>query len=308
MNVQLKFENKNNFNILLIKPNKIDNLDWHDNNYTDNIIQLDIYENLICNSENFIEILTDKILLNKYKDKKNLEITTQLVAELPDYIYEILYIEELTKDNDKDNDKLTINDNKLTIVDNEFNNIGTLLNTNSMDLYGNVLLMKTYIPTLSNSIIINDCFKDDIKIILNRRINTNIVIYDDEWTELTVKGNLVDFANDFFDDTYCKLEIPFLLHNINIWYETCDGCATTTCGKILTKPIYKCIWFTMITDEYRGNINLFEVSKIIKISNVLDFPFTPKKEWIEDKIDEYGRKIIKNKYKILDQAYNELII
>ena len=38
----------------------------------------------------------------------------------------------------------------------------------------------------------------------------------------------------------------------------------------------------------------------------MDFPFNAKKEWLDDEKDEFSRKVIKNKYKILDLAYNEL--
>ncbi len=61
----------------------------------------------------------------------------------------------------------------------------------------------------------------------------------------------------------------------------------------------------MITDEYRGSIYLDEVKKIINISNIMNFPFNPKSEWLNNEKDEFSRKVIKNKYKILDLAYHE---
>jgi len=276
---KLKFENKNNFQLIMIKPNSISHIDFNSTNYTNELIKLDIYENIICNSENFTEIILEKLLLKKYN-----QVETILVSEMPNYIYEILYVPNLSTE--------------------EVNELGTLINTNDEKIYGNALLMKTYIPTLSNSIIIEDCIVENIKDILDSRVNTNIVIYDSEWSNKIVVGNLENFAEEFFDDKYFKLEIPFLLHNINIWYELCDGCSNNLCGTLLVKPIYKCFWFTMITDEYRGNLFLDEVQKIIYLSNKIEFPYSAKKEWLEDEDDEYGRKIIKNKYKILDLANN----
>jgi len=290
MEDKFKFENKNNFNMLLIKSNNIDKLNWFDNEYTDKIINLNIYEDLITNSENFIDVVSEKLLISKYKDKDNIEVITQIVSEIPNYIFEIIYVDKLDEN------------------DNEINEVGTLLNTNGDKLYGNIILMKTYIPSLSKSIIIEDCYRDNIKSILDNRVNTNIVLYNgNEWSNQKVKGNLEDFAKEYFDDKFFKCEIPFLLHNINIWYETCDGLPKDLCGKLLEKPIYKCIWFTMINDEFRGNLYLDEVNKIIKVSKVLDFPFNVKPEWIEDEKDEFNRDVIKNKYKILDLAYHELI-
>jgi len=290
MDEKLKFENIDNFNIVLIKTNTIENLDWLDLNYPYNISKLDIYENLLANSDNFINIISDNLLISKYDKVSNLEVTTQIINEQSNYIFEILYVENLTE-----------NENKI-------NEVASLLNTNGEKIYGNAILMKTYLPSLSKSNLIIDCFQNDIKDLLYSRVNTNIVIYDNnEWSNKEVKGSLDEFAKIFFEDTYYKCELPFLMHNINIWYEVCDGCSKNTCGKILEKPIYKCLWFTMINDDFRGNLFLDEVDKIIKISNILTFPFTSKKEWIDEETDEINRKVIKNKYRVLDLAYNELI-
>jgi len=288
MDNQLIFENENNFNIILIKTNTINHLDWFDENYTSHLTELNCYEIISVNKDNFLEIISENLNLEKFKEKKNLEVVTQVISEIPNYIYELIYIDELTDSED------TIND------------IATLLNTNTNKIYGNAIIMKTFIPSLSKSILITDITILNIKEILDNRVKTNAVIYDGEWSNTIIKGNIDDFAKSFFDEEYKKFESSFLLHNINIWYEPCDGCSTKTCGKILERPIYKCLWFTMITDEYRGSIYLDEVKKIIDISNKMDFPFNAKKEWLDDEKDEFSRKVIKNKYKILDLAYNEL--
>jgi len=283
---KLKFENKDDFQLILIKPCSINDLDFYSNTYTNDIIKIDTYENIICNSDNFIDTITDKLLISKYNSHKSIQVETQVISEIPNYIYELLYIQNITKENEP------------------LNEIASLLNTNDEKIYGNAILMKTYIPSLSNSIVIVNCLLEHIKNILDSRINTNIVVYDCNWSDKIIKGPLEEFAEEFFDGKYLKLEIPFLMHNINIWYELCDGCSISLCGKILEKPIYKCFWFTMITDNYRGNLYLTEVNKIIKLSNKLEFPFNAKPEWLEDETDEYGRKIIKNKYKILDLVNN----
>jgi hypothetical protein len=290
MENQLTFENNDNFDIILIKPETIDQLDWFHEDYTFNLTQLNCYEIINTNKNNFLELIANKLNLEKFKDKPGLEVTTQVISEIPNYIYELIYIDELTEKDDV------------------INNIATLLNTNGNKIYGNAFLIKTFIPSLSKSILITNVNLNNIKEILDNRVKTNVVIYDGEWSNKIVTGNLEDFAKSFFDEEYKKFESSFLLHNINIWYEECDGCSTKSCGKILERPIYKCLWFTMITDEYRGSIYLDEVQKIITVSNNLDFPFNPKKEWVEDEMDEFSRKIIKNKYKVLDLAYHELNI
>jgi len=287
-NSQLKFENNDNFDIILIKSNNIDHLEWSNENYTSDIIELDCYEIINANKDNFLEIISNKLNIEKFKDKTDLEVTTQVISEIPNYIYELVYVNELTEKDDT------------------INNIASLLNTNDNKVYGNAILMKTFIPSLSKSILITNITISNIKDILDSRVKTNIVIYDGEWSNKIVIGNIEEFAKLFFDEEFKKFETPFLLHNINIWYEICDGCSTKICGKILERPIYKCFWFTMITDEYRGSIYLDEVKKIIDVSNKMIFPFTAKKEWIDDEKDEFSRKVIKNKYKVLDIAHHEL--
>ena len=59
----------------------------------------------------------------------------------------------------------------------------------------------------------------------------------------------------------------------------------------------------MKTEIYRDNLTLDEVNKIIFLSLKLDNYNTPS-EMIEEKIDNLGRKIIYNKFKILDQLYH----
>jgi hypothetical protein len=284
------FENKNNFDIILIKPTNIDNISWINSDYTDTIIKLKSYEIISYNSQVFADLLLKNLEINKY-NREDLNIFTQIIDECPNYIYELIYIQKLKE------------------TDDELNGIATLLNTNGDKVYGNALFMKTYIPSLSKSILIVDIKLDDIKYVLDKRVKTNIVCFDEEWSDKIVVGNLEDFANEFFDGSkYHRMEISFLLHNINIWYEIDDFSKNkkNICGKILDKPIYKCFWFTMITDELRGSILLTEVQKIIKVSEKLEIPFSPKKEWMEEEQDEYGRDVIKNKYKILDLAYELL--
>ena len=105
-----------------------------------------------------------------------------------------------------------------------------------------------------------------------------------------------------------KFETPFLKHNVNIWYEKLDGMNNYVCGKLLNKPIYKCLFFTMISDEYRGSILLNEVTQIIKLSNYINSPYEPPAEWLIDEKDIYGRNKIKNKYRILEKACKKYLI
>jgi hypothetical protein len=40
----------------------------------------------------------------------------------------------------------------------------------------------------------------NINLILDNRANTKIVIYDGEWSNVSIKGNIEDYAKTFFDE------------------------------------------------------------------------------------------------------------
>lgn len=281
----LRFENTDEFNLLLIKTNQINNLDYSSINYTQEIIDLPIYENIKSSPQQFNYDLHKYLNIEKFNQDSQVDVICQLISEEKNYIYELLYLVLL--------DKKKIND--------DINEVGNLINTKDEKIYGNAILMKTYLPSNSDSMLVSNIELKDIKKILDDRLQTKIVIYDDEWKEDICIGNIDDYAQNFFEDNFVKFEIPFLLHNINIWYEPNEFLKNNKlCGKLISKPVYKCIWFTQISDEYRGCITLEEVMDIIKISNHLEFPYSVKEDFVKEEYDSLGRKIIKNKYKILE--------
>jgi len=281
---ELNFENKNDFNFILININNLESFKWSEPNYLDNIFGLDIYSTNNTNPENFLNNVIDALDVNTYNENSDAMIETQIIAEFPEYIFEMVYINNVKKEDKYKND------------------LASLLIRNGETIYGNAIIFKTSLPVDNENNLFVDINKTDIKFILENRIKTKVVIYDGEWKEIEVIGNLEDYAKEFFDDIYLKFESPFLKHNINIWYEKLDGVNSYVCGKILNKPIYKCLWFTMISDEYRGSLSLNEVNTIIKLSNYLIFPYEPPSEWLIDEKDVYGRDKIKNKYRILEKA------
>ena len=235
------------------------------------------------NSKNFSDMLSDSLELEKYK-KEDLYVNNQMICETPDYIYELFYIDKLKEG--------------------DINGIGNLLSVNGEEIYGNVILIKTFISKKEDSMYMIDCNNKDVFDILRQRAFTKIVTFDGEWKETEWLGNMKKFADEFFDDTYLSFELPFLKHNINIYYETCNGCSYETCGNIIFKPIYKCIWFTMITDVHRGNISLEEVLKIVQLSKKMEEPY----KYIQEKEtnDKFGRKVNKNKYRVLEEYFEKL--
>lgn len=289
---KILMENNENFECLVILPNSIKDISWLENDYLDKLLNLNIFKSIQTNQDNFIEFLATNLNVDKFQ-VKNMNVKTEIVGEEPNYVFELMYI-----DLEKENQYHT---------DDHFNEMASLINTNGDKIYSNAILFRNYLPSFTDSMTLCNTTKNDLKRLLYDRVHTKIVTWDEGWKEQRVVGDLNNFANDFFDgEEYKKIELGFLMHNINIWYTTFDlkSKDKSLCGKIINKPIDKCIWFTMKSDEYRGNLSLDEVNKIIYLSNVLPKYNTPP-EFLEDKIDNMGRKIIYNKYKVLDHVFDK---
>jgi hypothetical protein len=284
-------ENDNLYKVIVIKESSIEHLCWKDPNYVQQIINLDVFDTILINKDNFSELVSKSFDINKYSDVKNINVKNIIIWEEPNYVYELLYV-----------DLLTAAQHQTTI-----NGVGSLLNIDGDIVYSNALLFKNYIPTDSNTMSLCDVEKTDILQILTNRKENKIVIWEDDWREDTIIGDIEQYAKTFFgDESYKKIEIGFLSHNINVWYciDKTKLIGQEIGGNIVKGHIEKCFWFSMKTTEYRGNLTLDEVTKIIYLSTVLTNYITPH-EYIEDTSDHLGRKIIYTKYKVLDLMYNK---
>jgi hypothetical protein len=286
-------ENNNIFDCLVIKSGTIQQIPWIDPNYAGKLMELNLFETVKTNTDNFIEVITTNLNINKYKIK-DLNVKTEIIAEEPYYLYEMLYVDlEKATEYHKDED---------------LNELASLININGDKIYSNAIIFKNYLPSLSDSMTLCTITKDDLKRVLHDRVYTSIVICDDdELFEDKVVGDINQYATVFFNnDKIEKIELPFLMHNINIWYSVSKYGNYNLCGNLIDKPIDKCIWFSMKSEEFRGNLTLDEVKKIISLSKILTDYKTPD-ELLKEKNDNLGRKIIYNKYKVLDWVYNKYL-
>ena len=278
---------------LVIKQGQINNISWKDPEYINRIIDLNLIESIFVNGKTFLDSLAKNLGVDKFKIK-NMSAKTEIVGEEPYYLYELIYI-------DLENDIIYhTNDN--------INDIANLISINGDTIYSNAILFRSYIPSLTDSMNLCNMSKNDLKRLLYNRAHNIIVIgdsFENKFIEDTVIGDMQIFAKKFFEgEDFKKIEFPFLMHNINIWY-TIGIIENNFCGNLINnKFIDKCIWFTMRTDVFRDNLTLDEVIKIINLSLKIDNYKTPS-ELIEEKIDNLGRKIIFNKYKVLDKIYND---
>jgi hypothetical protein len=286
-------EKNNNFDCLIINTGSIKELSWIDPQYSKKLMQLDCVESVNTNSDELIKVLYEK-LISKYNTVglplKN-EVFADEIYNGKCYVYEIMYVD--------------LSESKYQEYKTQENELASLINVNGDTIYSSAIILKTHLDIMTDSMIIESVTREDIMRVLYDRVYTKIAIWDELWTEDRVIGDLNEYAKIFFDnEPFEKKEIGFLMHNINIWYTTIPNGNTDLCGNLLKKPIDKCIWFTMKSEEFRGNLSLDEVKKIITLSKQMEKYDVPEK-YNEEKTDDLGRKIIYNKYKILNRIYNE---
>jgi hypothetical protein len=290
---KVQMENKNFFDVLVIKPGSIKNVSWMDPKYSFKLMELNLFESVKTNEDNFLEVIATKLDVNKYK-VKDLFVKNEFIGEEPYYLYEMIYI-DLEKEKEYHTEE-------------NLNELASLINTNGDQIYSNAIIFRNHLPSLTDSMNLCTVTKNDLARILHERVHTKIVTCDDGiWVQDECVGELEKFAEIFFDDEkYIKLEIPFLMHNINIWYTTTAATDDNNqlCGSLVNSPVDKCIWFSMKSEEFRGNLTLDEVNKIIYLSKKLSDFKTPNK-YTEEQTDNIGRKIIYNRFKVLDSVYNE---
>ena len=286
-NSKIKFFNDKDFYITLIDENDFDlnELDWNDPNYVQKLVSYPFIKTVLVNSNNFFNYIGEF-----FKANNNNIIVTDTISEEPLHTYQIMYIDKIN------------NNNKI-------NQYATLININGELIQGKAIIIKNYVATLSNDMRFDNMDSSALFKMLRSRGYNTVGIWDNEsekWKEDEVYGPIENYAKIFFDDEpYKSHEIGFLKHNLNILYLNSEYGKCNVCGTLLNSKVEKVLIFTMLTDSFRGNITIDEIEKIIKLSTVLTPPFRPDNEWFKDKRDEHDRVIINNKYRILDNIYQE---
>ena len=287
--MSVKLFNTKDFYILHVDVGDFDlnKFDWNDPNYTQILISQPFLSVHKVSNETFFSTLKDVLKI----DDSHL-LVTQIIGEGYGYNYELIYIDS------------TYKDNKF-----EINHFATLLNSNGEIVKGPAFVVKNHISTLTNEMYFEDMTTSELYKLLHERSHHKIVIWNDEtekFTEDEVYGPIDNYAKIFFEnEPYSKSEIAFLKHNLNILYLKSEYGKTNVIGSLLNCKVEKVLIFTMNTNELYGNLTNDELQKIIKLSQILPPPFKPMNKWFEDEKDEFGRNIIKNKYRILDNVYLE---
>jgi hypothetical protein len=281
-----KIFNTKNFYILAIEPGKISHLDWNNPDYVQTLSSMPFIKTHLIEPDKIFDHIHDLLKIDDASVLKH--VITETISEEPNYIYQILFIDTLNKKHNL-----------------EKNELASMLNITGEQINGNALIIKSYVPTLSTEMLMDDMTASELTKILKKRGFTQIVVWEnDEWREEEIYGDMENYAKKFFEEEYYdKMEIAFLKHNLNIWYSKSEYGTQDVFGTLIRVPIEKCLVFTMTTNAIRGCISKDEINKIIKLSTVLEPPFRPENKWFDEELDEHGRTIIKNKYRILDTIY-----
>jgi hypothetical protein len=285
-------ENNNNIKVLVVDFGEIEHLSWNSEDYLYKLLDLDLFKFVETNGDDLPRLISEELETDKYISN-TLSVTTDIICEDKEYIYEIMYI-NFDKEIDKTNTNLSIN------------HAAMLINTNGKNILSKAIIFKSYLPNNNNSMLLDNITKEDVINFMEARISTNIVLYENslDFKEMKICGDLNKFAEEFFEgEGFKKKEYKFLLYNINIWY-------TTDCGtkdlfsKLIDNPLYSCIIFLSLAENIRGSISLDEVKKIINLSHKLS-SFEVPEEYTQEIKDQYNRTIINNKYRILSKLYSK---
>lgn len=285
----LPFENTQNFDILVVTPSNIESYDYNQPGYINKLVNENFYHTESCNKDNFFEKVAINLKIKDF-DAADRNVVSHVVYDKPGFVFEIMFLDVITEHH------------KNTKNENQFAN---LINFYGEKVYGNMIIIKSNISTQNNNMFLDSVTKEDLFEMLDTRVNTKVVIYQDgEFREDVVRGDMDVFCKALFEEEYFQSkETAFLKHNLNINYITSDY-GDSIFPKIIPSKIEAAVIFTMNHENSRGCITLNEIKKIIELSNNLE-NFNPKEEWTREEKDSFGRKVIKNKYRILEYAWND---
>ena len=283
---ELKMDNSANFLAMLIKPNSISEFDFNKSSYLEDIFKNnnEIFE---IEPNNFMETIGSKLQVNNYKIENKINtVKNNVFYQDKNYLYEIIFI-NLDKDFHKDN----------------VNELASLINIEGDEIYGNAIILKTWVPIESFEMKFVDIKLEDIICCLkSRKEPLTVILEDGEYYEQRIE-DLELFGLKFFGDDYVdKKELGILHHNLNIWYSKSDYGEKLT--NLVDVKVDKAIFFSYQYQNYRCDLSLDEVKKLIKIASNNIFKVDEK--IIEEEKDNLGRIINKNKYRILNMMYNNV--
>jgi hypothetical protein len=286
---EIKLDNSGNFLAMIIKPNSISHFDFNSPSYLN-----DIFENnhqlFDINPNNFMQNIGSKLDINKFKKNDKLNtVKNNIFYQNKEFLFEILFID---LDEDSKNQE-------------DLNELASLINIEGEQIYGSAIILKTHLPVDNLEMrFVNVELKDIIECLSYRREPMVVILEDGEYYEQRIQ-DLELFAGKFFGDEFVdKKEYGIIQHNLNIWYSKSDFGEKLT--NLVDVKVDKAIFFSYLYQNYRCDITLDEVKKLISLAS--KNKFTIDNNLLNEETDEIGRVIIKNKFRILNMMYNNINI
>jgi len=283
--------NDSEFSLLVIKPNKVSHLDFNNVNYITNILDLKCFETVDTNNKEIGEIFAKKL-----NNNNGCNAITNICFEQYEYLYEICFID--IKKEEK--------------TDANYNELASMLDVTDEQIFGNAILIKTHLPVESKDMNIVDVNKNDIRTILHSRVEfKGVFITPDATIEDVVFRDIESTKQKIIDDDKIKkFEIPFLKHNFIMYfsdnpYEEKNNMVTKIAGQDIHGTV---LIVSMLTDKVYTDISKKEVLQILEISKLNSDLWKINQNDEAEEMDILDRKIIKNKYRILNNKYKDLCL
>ncbi|VVU94720.1 hypothetical protein CPAV1605_445 [seawater metagenome] len=281
------------FEVLLIRPNTTSHFDFNDTNYLTNLINMDCIESIATDSTGIAKIFAEKL------NPKNLPdciAVTNICYEGYDKLYELCFLDGPNTEKIQDN----------------YNELANILDITEEKIYGNAILLKTNLPVNDYSMKLVSSQKNDIRTILEARLNHKGVFIDDqgEMKEMMyrdINTKLKELFGDLNDVT--KYEIPFLKHNFTMYYvkNSYDN-ENKLVANIAQNNINGDVFITsMLTPKLFTDITCQEVNQMLAISKYGPDAWQPAASFDEKEKDNLDRNIIKSRFRILNQKYQQIL-
>ena len=125
----IKLENTEDFSFLVIKPSKINNLDFNNPGYLNELIKQDTISVVKSSPDKFIENIGVLLDVNNFAPE-DMNVTKNILYDKSEYFYEVLFLDVKNENNKNEN------------LENQF---ASLIDIENNKIYGNMLIIKSYI-------------------------------------------------------------------------------------------------------------------------------------------------------------------
>lgn len=282
-----------NFEVVIIKPNVVEHLDYNRIDYISEILKVDCFEKETTTTEKI------GLVFAQYLNSENYigcNAQTNICYETSEYLYEICYLD-------------VPEDKKSTET---YNQIASILDITNQQIFGTAILIKTHLPINTLDMSLVDFTKEDIKKILESRVNHYGVFIDTDQNMKAINFKDLDSKlRELLDENpkdLAKIELPFLKHNFTMYYckDSIDEENKLVYDIAQTKIYGDVFIISMLTDTIFTDITVDEVKKILAISKYGNDAWQANDDDDKEERDENGRILIKSKHRILQKRFNNL--